>query len=100
MLAEKEQQKRDKYAEENEVDVGVLQTLDEPAQQDISKQVCINTPEPSKHQMHVAAILRQMCEGLLTQAYMLNLGKQNLLEPLHVRPLAFQGVALVRTRVH
>jgi hypothetical protein len=40
LIATHEQKKRDKYAEEKEVDVGELQTLDEPAHDDISKQVC------------------------------------------------------------
>jgi hypothetical protein len=39
LIATQEQKQREKYAEEKEMDVGELQTLDEPSQDDISKQV-------------------------------------------------------------
>lgn len=39
VMAAEEQKQRDKYAEEKEIDIGQLQSLDEPAQQDISKKV-------------------------------------------------------------
>lgn len=44
LMAAQEQKTRDKYAEEKEIDVGELQTLDEPAQDDISKQVRLHEP--------------------------------------------------------
>ena len=43
ILAEKQQQQRDKYAEDREVDAGDLQTLDEPAQETVSNRVCLLT---------------------------------------------------------